>query len=325
MPLPIDRSLRLPAGEFFETPEPKSGIAIHHTVGGSAASTFSWWLQDRTKEGSRLKVGTAFIIDHDGTVFEVFDPAAWAYQFGLPWPVSKKLAFERRFIGIEIASEGALIERDGQLYCFDRVSERTRKAREGTFDFGRDYRGYRYFDRYQEPQVVALVELINDLCDRLVIARRVPEELLEFYGDALAGFEGVIGHTMVRSDKTDPLPDHTFWERVVRECRLTPVPIDQAPARQGGRMNDVDVEALFLHNADQINQLDPAAAGAVSALLAELERDGRDTYIRLTKPVRRGHKVAYEFVKGDRTLVARAARALGFARVTDDTLEVSHG
>ncbi len=225
MTLRIDRSLRLPAGEFFETAESKSGIAIHHTVGGSATSTFNWWMQDRTKEGSRLKVGTAFIIEGDGTVFEVFDPAAWAYQFGLEWPATKKLAFEKRFIGIEIASEGALIEHDGQLYCFDRVSERTRKARAEAFDFGRDYRGYRYFDRYEEAQVVALVELINELCDRFSIARRVPERFLDFYGDTLAGFEGIIGHTMVRKDKTDPLPDRAFWERVVGGCRLTQVPI----------------------------------------------------------------------------------------------------
>jgi hypothetical protein len=324
MTLRFDRSLRLPPDEFFATTSPKSGICIHHTVGGSAKSTFDWWQQDRSKEGSRLKVGTAFVIDHDGTVFEVFDPAAWAYQFGLPWAATKKLAFEQRFIGIEIASEGALIERDGQLYCFDRVSDRTKVNRADAFDFGKDFRGYRYFDRYAEAQVVALTELINDLCTRFPVPRRVPDGFLEFFGDALAGFEGIIGHTMVRTDKTDPLPDTAFWQRVVRDCRLTAVPIGPA-APPGGRMSDADIEALFHQNADQLVKMNVAAAGLVSALLDELERAGRKTYIRLKNPVARGHKVDYDFVQGDRRLVATLANALGFKTVSDTRLEVHGG
>jgi hypothetical protein len=31
-------------------------------------------------------VATAYVIDRDGTVFELFDPAAWAFHLGLPWP-----------------------------------------------------------------------------------------------------------------------------------------------------------------------------------------------------------------------------------------------
>lgn len=80
----IERSLRLPQSEYFPGAQRKSGIAIHHTVGGSARSTFRWWCADRSNDGRNALVGTAYIIDHDGTVFEVFDPSTWAYQFGLP-------------------------------------------------------------------------------------------------------------------------------------------------------------------------------------------------------------------------------------------------
>jgi hypothetical protein len=323
--LRFQRGLRLPAGEFFDTAEPKSGICIHHTVGGSAESTYKWWLQDRGKDGAGIKVGTSFIIDGDGTVFEVFDPRAWAYQFGLPWVATKKIAFEKRFIGIEIASEGALIEQDGQLYCFDRVSDRTKKPRTDAFDYGQPYRGYRYFDRYEEPQIAALIELINLLCDQHAIPRDVPDGFLDFHGERLADFKGIIGHTMVRTDKTDPLPDVAFWNRVAAECRLRAIPASPAPVTPGGRMNDLDVEALFLHNAAQIDQLNVAAGGVVSALLAELEAVSRSTYIRLRNPVKKGHKVEYELVKGDRRLVGSLARALGFKTITDTTLEVHGG
>ena len=36
MPVLIDRSVRLPESEYFPQVQQKSGIAIHHTVGGSA-------------------------------------------------------------------------------------------------------------------------------------------------------------------------------------------------------------------------------------------------------------------------------------------------
>lgn len=325
MAINIDRSLRLPDGEYLPETGSKTGICIHHTVGGSAKSTFHWWTKDRTKQGKRLKVGTAFIIERDGTVFEVFDPAAWAFQFGLRWPVTKKLKFEKRFIGIEIASEGALTESDGRLYCFDRVSDKTLKPRNETFDYGKDFRGYRHFDKYEEPQVDALVDLINELCSRFRIKKQVPDGLFDFYGDRLADFHGIIGHSMVRKDKSDPLPDKSLWDRIINECGVTPIEVGASNPRVGGKMTDQEIEALFEHNAQQIDQMNVSAGSVVSALISELERNGRNTYIRLRNPAPRGHTVNYEFVQGGKALIARAARALGFKSVTDSQLEVHGG
>ncbi len=46
MALKNSHSLRLPDGEYFPAARKKSGIAIHHTVGGTAFSTFNHWLKD---------------------------------------------------------------------------------------------------------------------------------------------------------------------------------------------------------------------------------------------------------------------------------------
>jgi hypothetical protein len=323
----IDKSLRLPDGEFFDTHEEKSGICVHHTVGGSARSTFNWWMQDRNSRGNQLKVGTAYIIGRDGKVYEVFAPAAWAYQFGLKWSTAKKLKFEKRYIGIELASEGALIEDGGKLYCFDRVSPRTEKARDAAFDCGSDWRGYRYFDRYEEAQLDSLMELIDKLCGDFNIPREAPDEPLSFYGDALARFQGIIGHSMVRADKSDPSPDGSLWDRISTDCGVTPVAIGARTASGGARgsLSDQDLDDLFRHNAETLNKMNVAAGAVVSALLAELERSGRKTYIRLRNPAVGGHTIEYEFVQGERRLVARIAKLLGFERVTDSVLEVRSG
>ena len=320
----LDRSLTLPAGEFFESAEAKSGIAIHHTVGGTARSTFNWWMSDRTKHGTSRRVGAAYLLARDGTIHEVIDPEAWAYQFGLPWQVDRKLAFEKRFIGIELASLGSLIEQDGELYCFDRVAPGTRVDQADVFDSGETWRKYRYWMRYPDAQVDALIELIDHLCDRFDIPRRVPSDFLKFYGEDLADFEGIIGHTMVRMDKYDPNPDVDFWQRIVDACGLTPVDIVERSARRP-HMTDAQGDALFSHNAAQMNEMDPAAAGLVLSLLDELSRSGRNTYIRLSDPAPNGNSVRYEFIEGDQDLVALAARSLGFKSWSEQLLEAYGG
>ena len=148
MAVHVDRSLRLPETEFFPEVCRKTGIALHHTVCDSARRTVDLWRGDRARQGGARRVATAFIIDRDGTTFEVFDPAAWAWQFGLPWRGDQRIPFEKRFIGIEIASEGGLVEKDGRLYAYDQVSPLLSKPPGEAFDCGTPYRGYRWFDRY---------------------------------------------------------------------------------------------------------------------------------------------------------------------------------
>ena len=315
MALRIERTLQLKEKQYFPSRNVKSGIAIHHTVGGSAESTFNYW------NNNEEMVGTAYIIDRDGTVFEMFDPDAWAWQFGLKWPRAKKIRFEKRFIGIEIASEGGLIESGGNLYCFDRISSKTLKPRNEAFDFGHEYRGYRYFDRYEEAQIDSLLELIDQLCTQFGILRQVPENYFDYYGESLADFKGIIGHTMVRKDKSDPAPVRSLWDRITIDGGAAPASIG-TPSTKEGTMTEEEIDQLFEHNVQQINTMNVSAGSMVKGLIMELERDDRRTYIRLINPIPGGHAVDYEFVQGDRSLVGRIARALGFKTVTDTRLEV---
>jgi len=323
MALQIDRSLRLPKHEYFPAVQRKSGIAIHHTAGGSARSTIEWWMQNGAHTGRPRMVGTAYVIDHDGTIFEVFEPGCWAYQFGLDWTPAGRIAFEQRFIGIEIASEGGLVESNGKLYAFDRVSPRTEKLKQQAFDFGRPYRGYRFFDRYQDAQLDALVALIDFLCHRYDIPRTIPDRFLDYYGDHLEDFQGIIGHAMVRRDKSDPAPFESMWQRIIRDCGAEWRHVSPMPRAGNPVLRSPELEQLFQHNIRQIHSMDVSAGSLVKGLLMELER--RDTYIRLHHAWAGGHRVSYDFVQGVKRDVARVARALGFQTVTDSVLEVRRG
>ena len=323
MALNIKNDWRLPDAEYFKNRTDKSGICIHHTVGGSARSTFNWWIQD-----SQM-VGTAYIIDRDGSVYNVFDPENWAWQFGLNWTQQDKIAFEKRFIGIEIASEGGLLEENGKYYCFDRISSKTEKPSDEVFDAGFDYRGYRYFDRYEPEQIDSLVDLINYLCDEFDIPRRIQKDSMKYYGEALKDFEGIIGHTMVRKDKSDPAPIPELWKRLIDDCHLSTVSGVNTGNEQvesdKGAMNEQEIDELFEHNAQELNKMHVSAGSMVKGLIQELERSNRNTYIKLRDATPDGHTIQYDFIEGQKGLIKRIGKALGFKKITDDLLEVRNG
>ncbi len=311
----INRNLRLPNGEYFHSGRPKTGIALHHTVGGSARSTFRWWRDDGHI------IGTAYLIARDGTIHEVFDPHAWAWQFGLKWPREQKLQFEKRFIGIEIASEGGLIESDGNLYCFDRISERTRKNRSEVFDNEKDYRGYRYFDKYEDAQVDSVVALINDLCQEFNIKKQLPSDYLDFHGEKLADFEGVIGHVNVRTDKSDPAPDNSFWQRIITDTGLQLININSVHEEKN-MLTQQQIIELQAYNVSQFIKMERDSGNMVKQLLWELQAHGFDTYIRLHDPVENGSVVHYKMVQGNSDLVKSYAETIGFTLWDDNKLEV---
>jgi N-acetyl-anhydromuramyl-L-alanine amidase AmpD len=318
MSLNISKSLTLPDDQFFHNGSKKTGIVLHHTVGGTASSTLNWWKTDNQM------VGTAYLIGRDGKVYEVFDPKGWAWQFGLKWLKEEKIKFEKRFIGIEIASEGGLTESGGNLYCFDHISDRTKKNKSEAFDYGKDYRGYRYFDKYETAQIDSVIELVNHLCQTFNITKNLPKNYLEYYGKKLIDFEGIIGHTMVRSDKSDPVPDKSFWKRIIKECSLTQLEINNNQESKIVNMNEEDNNKLFEHNMKELNKMYVPAGSMIKGLIMELARDERNTFIKLRDAESGGHIVYYDFVQGDPGLVYRLGIALGLKLVTEDKLEVKN-
>lgn len=216
------KTLRLPAGQFIDQPCEKDLIVLHHTVGGSARSTFDYWKTDPRR------VGTAFLIDRDGTVYETFPPDRWAYHLGLEGAASAGGKHERRSIGIEICSEGGLIERHGDLYCFGVESPRTKFNRDMAESLGYEWRGFRYFDKYEPAQIEAVTALVDSLLARFpsIPRRTLRDHRTGPSGKAVPGpytdrlsYRGVLGHSDMRADKSDPHPNFPWFE-MARRLRL---------------------------------------------------------------------------------------------------------
>ena len=93
---PVDRSLRLSDAQYLQESSPKDLIVLHHTAGASARSTFDWW-----QTGQPQRIATAYVVERDGTIFEVFDPRFWAFHLGLAGTGGH---VGRRSIGIQMDS-----------------------------------------------------------------------------------------------------------------------------------------------------------------------------------------------------------------------------
>jgi hypothetical protein len=140
----------------------------------------------------------------------------------------------------------------------------------------------------------------------------------------LKDFEGIIGHTMVRMDKSDPMPDENLWKRIITDCGVQIMATAAPSPSTEKNLTEQEKEQLFNENVSQINKMNVAAGGMVKGLLMELQRGERGTYIRLHDAEENGHAVSYDFLQGDKGLVFRIARALGFKDVTESRLEVAH-
>ncbi len=241
----INRTLRLSPDQYYRDVVPKTQLYLHHTVGGSAVSTFKYW------QSTAERVATAYIIERDGTVYEVFDPHYWAHHLGLKIP--QNVQCNKQSIGIELASEGAL--RSGTelnniakgsgaparfdpeyLYAFD--IDRSRAAATEWFKnakrlyhvandgkkfwhLGTPWRSYSFFDRYDPPQLESLYELVEQLLKQFTtIMRRTPQQHMSGVNESVAvAFSGVLPHSMVRPDKSD-LHCMFDWTQLCTRCEL---------------------------------------------------------------------------------------------------------
>jgi hypothetical protein len=162
---------------------------------------------------------------------------------------------------------------------------------------------------------------VDDLCARFFIPRGYPAQPSLYYGDALKSFTGVIGHAMVRPDKSDPAPDVRLWRTLEDVAGLRPMPIwpDAAPIAPAP-LTDAELDALFGANVRRLDLMHLAAGSLVKTLLMELER--RRVYVKLKTPLADTHRIEYDVLQGEQAEVARLGEALGFKRVTERELEV---
>jgi N-acetyl-anhydromuramyl-L-alanine amidase AmpD len=191
-----------PTEAYFPIPNKKTRICIHHTQGGSAASAINWW-----KETKSRKVGTAYVIDKDGTIYEVFDDKYYAWQFSIRTvDIPYRMELETQTIGIELANEGPLFKKQDDTFVT------TYGTKYNELVVTQDFRKFMHWATYTEAQYTALRELIQHLCKKHSIIPKYSNTLK--FGTNIAKENTIFTHTNCNKEKSDVSPAFD-WTKIM--------------------------------------------------------------------------------------------------------------
>jgi N-acetyl-anhydromuramyl-L-alanine amidase AmpD len=195
VPQPEIKKLPLKENQYYQGVYDKKYIILHHTAGGSAASSIAGWAA--TPE----HIATPYVIDRDGTIYECYDPKFWAYSLG----VKGNSEIEKAAIPIEIACYGALTEKNGKWITY--TGNEIQPAQ--TIKLNTAFRGFQVWEAYTPEQISALKKLLPYLVDKFKIRLQSDRNNFWEYQDPSKLPSGIYSHTTVRKDKIDifPQPD----------------------------------------------------------------------------------------------------------------------
>lgn len=180
-----------PESQYFKQSHRKTQIVLHHTVSSNSQSPVNWWKQ--TPE----RVACPFIIDKDGTIYQLFDSSCWAYHIGQ----GSTTQHNKQTIGIEIVNEGLLtqkiIGKDKRFFWLDGKQEYLGQV----FENASLWRGSRFFASYTKEQYQAVNELLKELCKDFAIPNKIATDY-EF-NKSYFDFNGIVSHHNLRPDKSD--------------------------------------------------------------------------------------------------------------------------
>jgi len=92
----INKDFRLPLSEYYSEIVTKNQIYLHHTVGGTGRSSLMWWIQDPRK------VGAAYLVERDGTVYETFPPERWIHHLGIKADFNRKVNMNQLLLNFAV-------------------------------------------------------------------------------------------------------------------------------------------------------------------------------------------------------------------------------
>lgn len=192
--------------QYYHDITEKSQIFLHHTVSGdSVEGDINWW------EQTPARIATCIIIARDGTIHTLFTSKKWAHHLGIKSWIFKKFnipsygankRLNKGSVGVELDSWGGIVKRNGKYY---RTGDKEISA-DKVVDYGREIRGFRYYEKYTDEQIASLKYLLEYWNKEYNIPLDYKPEMWELNERALSGESGVWTHVSVRPDKSDCHP-----------------------------------------------------------------------------------------------------------------------
>ncbi len=200
-----------PASQYMQEKTNKNAIILHHTVGASAQSSINTWLQDPQR------VCTHFIIERDGTAYQLFNLDYWGYHLYVASPGNKvdiefkknASRYDKGSIGIELCNFGPITVRNNRYYNLYNQSIDPDDV------IKLDFRGYQYWEKYDPRQIEGLRKVLLELLEIYPQIDYTPLTNtggFELNRNALKQKPGLYSHSNVRSEKSDCYPSPELIE-----------------------------------------------------------------------------------------------------------------
>lgn len=207
------KSVDFPEEQYYPIETPKTQLVLHHTVSGPGINgDVGTWLGDTSH------VGTTFIIDRDGTPYQLFSSKYWIHHLGVTKDIlqpygfadlqSRNVLLNQGSIGFELDNWGFLTKgADGKF-----------KAAYGNVvdvpiqEYPNLFRGQRYYEKYTNAQIQTTGELLLYFHNKFGIPMDYNESMWNMSKDALSGKPGIWAHVSYRPDKSDLHPQPEMIE-----------------------------------------------------------------------------------------------------------------
>lgn len=193
-----------PENQFYKVAMPKKILVLHNTVSGPGVDgDINWW------KNTPEKVGTPYLIDRNGDIYQLFDDKYWIHHLGIKQSqlnqFGSKVSNERLnqlSIGLEIDNWGGLVKRNGKWFNYAGGEVK----RENVQEYPHGYRGYYAFEKYTSAQLKAVGDLLKSLALKYGIPTSYNGNMFDFNSNAVRGTHGIWTHTSYRPDKSDCHP-----------------------------------------------------------------------------------------------------------------------
>lgn len=193
---------RAPAEKWKKQRHEKKHICLHYTAGYTATRAYTAMDQ---KGGF-----TAFIVDTNGEIYQLFDPAGWDTHIYRHKPGENPAFYqhEKESIGIEIVNLGWVYpskNKPNQLLTYTDKPYCTLDERE-KYVVTTPYKKHSYWTVFSQRQYDSVEWLVGVLSKEFMIPLHtaMPGDRIEKWDtDVLTGWRGITTHVNYRSDKYD--------------------------------------------------------------------------------------------------------------------------
>ena len=209
-----------PEDQYYREETQKTQIVIHHTVsGGLAQGVIDWWNTDPQK------IATQFVIQNDGTIYQLYSSKFWAHHLGVKADFlkaqgfadygSRNLLLNKSTVAMETCNWGGLVKADDGTYHPAKWDTTLRKyvpymkvtiPEENVQEYDKPFRDFIYFEKYTPEQINSIGQLVTYLCDKFGIDKTYKEDMWAVSKNALGSVPGIWTHVSYRADKSDCHP-----------------------------------------------------------------------------------------------------------------------